>query len=149
MIRLLAAGLLVAVPAGARTIAVAAGADAQERLQTALIDARPGDTVALAAGRFELTEGLSLDVPDVTVTGAGSDRTTLSFDRQKGEGEGLLVTSKNVTLRDFAVENARGNGIKAKAADGISFVRLRVVWTGGPKETNGAYGVYPVSSANV
>ncbi len=148
MNRLLIA-LMLAGPATARTIVVAPGPDAQERLQTALIDAHPGDTVALGAGRFELTEGLSLDVAGVIVAGAGMDKTVLSFDGQKGEGEGLLVTSKDVTVRDFAVENARGNGIKAKAADGISFVRLRVVWTHGPKETNGAYGVYPVSSANV
>jgi parallel beta-helix repeat protein len=52
-------------------------------------------------------------------------------------------------LRDFAVENAKGNGIKSKGSDGISFVNLRVEWTGGPKATNGAYGVYPVSSKNV
>ncbi len=140
---------LIAAPAAARTVAVAPGADAQERLQTALIDAHPGDTVMLGAGRFELTEGLSLDVAGVTVAGAGEGKSVLSFDGQKGEGEGLLVTSKDVTLRDFSVENARGNGIKGKGADGISFVRLSVRWTGGPKETNGAYGVYPVSCTNV
>ena len=28
-------------------------------------------------------------------------------------------------------------------------MNVRVEWTGGPKETNGAYGVYPVSSTNV
>lgn len=136
-------------PALARTIDVDPGGGVQERLQTALIDAQPGDTVQLAAGRFELTDGLSLDVAGVTVAGAGMDKTVLSFDGQKGEGEGLLITSNDVTVRDFAVENARGNGIKGKAANGISFVRLRVAWTHGPKETNGAYGVYPVSSSNV
>jgi len=149
MFRVMIVAAVAFAPAGARTIAVAAGPEAQERLQTALIDAKPGDTVKLAAGRFALTEGLSLDVASVTVAGAGAGQTVLSFDGQKGEGEGLLVTSKDVTLRDFAVENARGNGIKGKASDGISFVRLRVVWTGGPKVTNGAYGIYPVSSTNV
>ena len=148
MFRFLIAAALAA-PASAAIIAVGPGDGVQERLQTALIDAKPGDTVRLAAGRFALTEGLSLDVPGVTVQGAGVDRTVLSFDGQKGEGEGLLITSKDVTLRDFAVENARGNGIKGKASDGISFVRLRVVWTGGPKATNGAYGVYPVSARDV
>lgn len=147
--RLVLSCILFAVPCTARTITVAAGDAAQERLQGALIDAKPGDIVALGAGRFALTEGLSLDVDDVVVRGAGADKTVLSFDGQKGEGEGLLVTSDRVTLKDFAVENARGNGIKSKGADGISFVGLRVEWTGGPKETNGAYGVYPVSSSDV
>jgi parallel beta-helix repeat protein len=135
--------------AQAKVLSVAPGPDAQERIQTALLDAKPGDTVQLAAGRYDLTDGLSLDVANVTVKGAGSDKTILSFKGQKGAGEGLLVTSDRVTLRDFAVEDTRGDGIKSKGADQITFLSLRVEWTGGPKETNGAYGVYPVASTNV
>lgn len=140
---------LLAAAAHAKTLAVAPGGDVQEKLQTALLDAKPGDVVQLAAGRYELTDGLSLDVDGVTVKGAGPDKTVLSFAGQKGAGEGLLITSDRVTVRDFAVENSRGDGIKSKGADQISFVNLRVEWTGGPNEKNGAYGVYPVSSTNV
>ena len=68
----------------------------------------------------------------------------LDFTGQKGAGEGLLVTSDEVTLRDFAVENTKGDGIKCKGADNIVYYRIRVTWTGGPKDTNGAYGIYPV-----
>lgn len=139
----------LASPATARTIAVAAGPDAQTRLQEALLDARPGDTVAIGAGRFELTDGLSLDVARVTVRGAGQARTVLSFKGQQGAGEGLLVTADDVVLRDFAVEDAKGDGIKSKGADRIVYKALTVRWTGGPKETNGAYGVYPVESRDV
>ena len=140
---------LAAAPAMARTIDVGPGPDAQERLQTALIDAKPGDTVRIAAGRYALVDGLSLDVSDVIVEGAGPDRTVLAFDAQKGEGEGLLITSSRVLVKDIGVENPKGNGFKSKGSDQISFVNLRVEWTGGPKETNGPYGVYPVSSSNV
>ncbi len=146
---LLAGAGLASLPAGAKTLDVAAGANAHERLQTALIEAEPGDVVQLGAGRFALTSGLSLDVAGVTVRGAGPERSVLDFTGQTGEAEGLLVTSGDVLLADFAVENAAGNGIKSKGSDGISFVNLRVEWTGGPKSTNGAYGVYPVSSKNV
>jgi parallel beta-helix repeat protein len=141
----------VALPgaAFAKTITVDAGANAQEHLQGALIDAKPGDTVKIGPGRFELTDGLSLDVSDVTVEGAGAGKTILSFDKQVGEGEGLLITSNHVVVRGFSVQNAKGNGIKSKGSDGISMVDLVVEWTGGPKATNGAYGVYPVSSRNV
>ncbi|ACG79420.1 conserved hypothetical protein [Phenylobacterium zucineum HLK1] len=144
-----AAAALLAGAAHAKTIAVEPGPDAQERLQIALLDARPGDVVQLAAGRYELTDGLSLDVDDVTVKGAGPDATVLSFKGQKGAGEGLLITSDRVTVRDLAVEDTRGDGVKAKGSDEISFLNLRVEWTGGPNEKNGAYGVYPVSSTNV
>ncbi len=146
---LIVAVSLLATPALARTIAVAPGPDAQTRLQEALIDARPGDVVQLGAGRFDLTDGLSLDVARVTVRGTGPATTILDFKGQKGAGEGLLVTSDDVTLRDFAVEDARGDAIKSKGADRIVYTNLRVEWTGGPKETNGAYGVYPVASEDV
>ena len=141
--------LMVAAPAFAGTITVAPGPDAQERLQAALIDAKPGDVVDIAAGRYDLSDGLSLDVAGVTVRGAGPDKTVLSFAGQKAAGEGLLVTSDDVVLRDFAVEDARGDGIKSKGADRIVYKNIRVEWTGGPKETNGAYGLYPVESRDV
>jgi len=54
-----------------------------------------------------------------------------------------------VAAADFAVEDSRGDGIKSKGANRIVYYRLRVEWTGGPKETNGAYGVYPVESSDV
>ncbi len=141
--------LALTAPAHAKTIAVAAGDGAQSRLQEALITAQPGDVVQLAAGRFVLTDGLSLDANNVTVRGAGMDATVLDFSGQQGAGEGLLVTSDDVTLRDFAVENTRGDGIKSKGADNVVYYRVRVTWTGGPKETNGAYGIYPVQSTGV
>ncbi|MEW6575251.1 MAG: parallel beta-helix domain-containing protein, partial [Pseudomonadota bacterium] len=133
----------------AKTIVVAPGDDAQTRLQEALISAAPGDVVELSAGRFKLTDGLSLDVPKVTVRGKGSGQTILDFTGQLGAGEGLLVTSDDVVLRDFAVENTKGDGIKSKGADRIVYYQIRVEWTGGPKETNGAYGIYPVESQDV
>jgi len=133
----------------ARTLEVAPGGDAHETLQSALIDAKPGDTVHIAAGRYDLVDGLTLDTANVTVKGDGPDKTLLALDGQKGGAEGLLITANGVTVRDFSVQNAKGNGVKAKGADQISFVDVDVEWTGGPKETNGSYGVYPVSSTNV
>ena len=142
-------GALVATSANAKTIPVAAGDGAQQRLQEALIAAQPGDTVQIGEGRFALTDGLSLDSDKVTMRGMGMERTILDFTAQQGAGEGLLVTSDDVTLRDFAVENAKGDAIKSKGADRIVYYRVRAEWTGGPKETNGAYGIYPVQSTGV
>ncbi len=133
----------------AGTIRVEPGADAQDRLQSALIEAKPGDVVEIAAGRYDLTDGLSLDVDKVVIRGAGPDKTILSFKGQKGAGEGLLVTSDDVVLNGFAVEDSKGDGIKSKDANRIVYSNLRVEWMGGPKETNGSYGVYPVESSDV
>ncbi len=142
-------GVSSASLAAAAEIAVEAGEDAAERLTEALITAKPGDTVRIGAGRFDLTDGLSLDVDDVVVKGAGPDQTVLSFKGQSGAGEGLLVTSDRVVLEDFAVEDTKGDGVKSKGSDQITFRNLRVEWTNGPDEKNGAYGVYPVSSKNI
>lgn len=141
--------LATAAPIAAETHRVEPGEGAGARLQEALILAAPGDVIELGEGRFTLTDGLSLDVDGVTVRGAGMGKTVLDFTGQRGAGEGLLVTSDNVTLRDFAVENPKGDGIKSKGADNIIYYRVRVSWTGGPLETNGAYGIYPVESTGV
>lgn len=142
------AALACAAPASSAEIVVSP-ADGSEKLVEAFVSVQPGDTIRLGEGRFELTEGLSLDAEGVTVTGAGPDKTVLSFTGQTGSGEGLLVTSSKVVLKDFAVEDTKGDGVKSKGSDQISFLNLRVEWTKGPDEKNGAYGVYPVSSKNV
>ena len=120
-IALLAALLCTAAPLTAKTHLIAAGEGAAERLQEALILAAPGDVIELGEGRFALTDGLSLDVDGVTVRGAGMTKTVLDFTNQQGAGEGLLVTSDNVSLIGFAVENPKGDGIKSKGADNIIY----------------------------
>ncbi len=138
-----------AANAEARTWRVAPGPQAQAQIQEAMIRARPGDTIRLARGRFDLTDGLSLAVDDVTVRGEGQDRTVLSFTHQSEGAEGLLVTSDRVTLRDFGVENTRGDAIKARDCHDISMINLRAEWTRGPNPENGSYGLYPVNCENV
>ncbi|MBL8551911.1 MAG: right-handed parallel beta-helix repeat-containing protein [Hyphomonadaceae bacterium] len=151
--RMLLAGLAVLAimvgSADARTWRVRPGPDAQAQLQAALISAQPGDTVRLDRGRFALTAGLSLDVDRVTVRGDGHDRSILDFSGQTQGAEGLLVTSDRVTLRDFAVENSKGDGVKANGCTDITFYRVRAEWTRGPNPQNGAYGLYPVNCTNV
>ena len=144
-----AAALVMIGAAEARTWRIRPGAEAEQQLQTALIEARPGDTVQLGRGRFELTTGLSLDVDRVTIRGEGEQRSVLSFTGQRRGAEGLLITSDQVTLRDFVVENARGDAIKARDCNGIHIREVRVEWTGGPNPNNGAYGLYPVNCDNV
>ena len=124
-------------------------ANAYTAIQQALMLAEPGAVIELGPGRYELKDGLSLNVDDVTIKGAGMDQTILSFRNQESGAEGLLVEASGVTLMDFAVEDAKGDAIKVIGADGISFIRVRTEWTNGPDPLNGAYGLYPVASRNV
>ncbi|NDD09209.1 MAG: hypothetical protein EB086_05935, partial [Rhodobacteraceae bacterium] len=125
------------------------GEDAEEALQETMILASPGDEIVIAEGIYSIKNQLSLAVDDLTITGAGMDKTILNFASQIGGSEGFLVTGNGAILRDFAIENTKGDAIKSKGVDGIAFVRMRVEWTGGPDVNNGAYGFYPVSSRNV
>ena len=93
--------------------------------------------------------GLSLDVDDVSIIGAGEDKTILNFQNQVSSAQGLLVTSDRVLLKDFAIEDAKGDAVKSKGSDQISFINLRTEWTNGPDSNNGAYGIYPVESKKV
>lgn len=122
---------------------------ANNDLQKRLIEAKPGDVIEIGEGRFDFTAPLSLDVDNVTIKGAGQEKTFISFKGQSGAGEGLLITSNGVTVTGFTMEDPKGDGIKSKGSDEITFKDLKVVWTGGPKTENGSYGVYPVESKNV
>ena len=129
-------------------IGLADGASAAE-VQTALIEIPEGGTVAFGAGRFSFEVDLSLDVDGVTVRGAGADRTTLSFADQTVGPQGMLVTADRFTIEDLALEDSPGDALKILGADGVTIRRVRVEWTGGPSETNGAYGLYPVQCTDV
>ena len=120
-----------------------------EEIQKAMILSKPGDVIELGEGIFEFEDGLSLDIDNVTISGEGINKTILSFKNQKSGAEGLMITSNGVILKDFAVEDTIGDAIVVKGANGISFIRVRTEWTGGPKESNGAYGFYPVQSTDV
>ena len=133
----------------AETIKISPSSDAYIEIQEALILASPGDTIKLSNGVYELEDSLSIDVDGISFIGSDINKTILSFENQQTGAQGLLITSDNVTLSDFAVVNAKGDAIKAKGVDNIKFIKVKTEWTGGPKETNGAYGLYPVESTNI
>lgn len=125
--------------------------DFQKALQEKLILAKNGDVIELPEGRFQLTKPLLLEgLDDITIRGQGIDKTILSFKGQTEGAEGIFVSNmKNVIMEDFTVEDALGDNFKAKGCDGVVYRKLKSTWTGGAKETNGAYGFYPVECRNV
>src|SRR5438132_528903 len=125
------------------------GPNIQEETQTALIKAKPGDTIEFAPGNFDFTMELSLAVEGVTLRGQGIDQTTLSFKKQNAGSAGLLVTRGKFVIEDLSVDDAKGDAVKVNGAEGVTFRRVRAQWTGGSKTSNGAYGLYPVQCKNV
>jgi len=141
--------LLTSFTLSAKEIFIEPSDNSQEEVQTALIELSSGDILTLSPGTFVFEDGLSLDVDEVIVRGSGMDETILDFKNQMSGAQGLLVTSDRVTLKDFAVTDAKGDAIKVIGAEGINMINLKTEWTGGPKTTNGAYGLYPVESTDV
>lgn len=132
-------------PQGADT---APSADFQKQLLKQLIQAQPGDVVEIPQGRFQLNRSLSLNIDDVTIRGAGMDKTILSFKDQIQGAEGLLVNASNFTIEDLAIEDTIGDALKVNEGKNIIIRNIRVEWTNGPSTENGAYGIYPVQTEN-
>ena len=114
-----------------RIVQIEPGPDAARRLQEALIMAQPGDVVQLAAGRYAFESTLSLDVENVTLRGAGPDKTILSFENQGTGtgGEGVSITSDGVVVEDLAIEDTPGDALKLRAAGPVTIRRVRTEWT--------------------
>ena len=129
-------------------IGLSDGASATE-IQKALIEIPSGGTVAFGSGTFDLKVDLSLDVDNVTIVGNGMNATTLSFKGQQNGAQGLLVTADDFVIRDIAIEDTRGDALKVLGGTNILIERVRIEWTTGANETNGAYGLYPVQCKNV
>ena len=126
-------------------------ASLEKDLQTQFILASPGDTITIPAGHHTIRGTLSIEGKEnLVIRGSGMGRSTLSFLDQTEGAQGISITnSKNITLEDFSVQDTKGDAIKVQYTDGIVFRRVTAEWTGGPKETNGAYGLYPVQCQNV
>ena len=128
---------------------LAPGPDFGKHLQEALIKAAPGDIIQLPEGKFDLDRELSLTVASVTFRGKGIDKTILSFKNQKSGSAGLLATGNGFLIEDMTIEDTKGDALKINGATGVTIRRIKTQWTGGPKETNGSYGIYPVQCKNV
>ena len=123
----------------------------QKELQTAMIMAEDGDVIEVPEGNFHFDGTLSMDEKkNITIKGAGKDKSIISFKGQTKGAEGLRITnSENIKVVGLTIQDAKGDAIKAMEVKGISFIDVRTEWTGKPKATNGAYGLYPVSCENV
>jgi len=144
--------ITVAIDDSPYVTVIGPGPDAQTQAQEALITAESGDIIEFAEGTFEITSTLSLDgFSNITIRGAGMDKTILDFTgQQKGSGgEGLIVKSDKFTIEDLTIQNTPGDSIKVTDSQGVTFRRIRTWWSNGPDEKNGAYGIYPVMCSDV
>lgn len=110
--------------------------------------ASAGTTFAFGAGTFALDLPLEVTAADVTIKGAGRDATVLDFAGQTG-AEGVFASGDGFTLRDLAIRDTAGNGVKIVGADDVWVKNVKVTWTAADATTHGGYGIYPVQSTRV
>ena len=122
----------------------AADAAFQKQLQEQFLDAKPGTVIEIPAGKHALDRVLTLRANGVTIRGKGSDSSILSFKNEISGPEGMLVYGNDFTIENLSIEDTKGDGLKINDGENITIRGVRVAWTGGPKTTNGAYGIYPV-----
>jgi hypothetical protein len=115
-----AAALLVAAPAGAATIIVSG--EPGTALGEAIVDAQPGDTIQIPAGDWILTEGDILEEKDLTLQGAGVDKTTVlpsgggqAFDDPGVHTSGLTVGDALNPAGNDESSDSGSSGIETKA----------------------------------
>ncbi len=121
----------------------------QKQLQEQFLDAKPGTVIDIPPGRHPLTRVLTLRANGVTIRGAGAERSILSFKNEISGSGGILVYGSNFTIEGLSIEDTKGDGLRINDADNVIVRGVRVAWSGGPRTTNGAYGIYPVRSRNV
>ena len=120
-----------------------------KKLQEDLINAKPGSVIEIPEGKFKFEKTLSLNVAKVTIRGKGMGKTILSFTGQSKGSAGMMVKADDFVIEDLAIEDAAGDALKVENSNNVTMRRVRVEWMGGPKETNGPYGLYPVTCKNV
>lgn len=143
------ASVTLAGQAWAKTFEIRPGPDAEARLQEAFTEARQGDAIVIRQGRYELNAGLRLTADRVVVRGDGPDRTVLSFRGQGRPGAAVTVVSDIVTLRDFAIEDAKGDGVRAQGADGLEVANFAVTWSAPPAAEADAFAISEASQLSM
>lgn len=120
-------------PDAARVVSVASVGE----LHRAIADARPGDTILLADGRYALQRGLEIAVPGVTLRSASGnpDRVVLHGRGMEGDyvGVAIGVAATDVTIADITVRAVGYHAIQVRgerAASRFSLHNARLQDTG-------------------
>jgi parallel beta-helix repeat protein len=122
-----------------------------KQMQRQFVTATDNSVITLPGGTYQLNVSLWLEGrKNVTIKGAGIDKTILNFAGQVSGAEGIKVTNcTNIILEGLTVQDTKGDAIKTQFVNGIIFKQVKVEWTGGASSKNGGYGLYPVQCSNV
>lgn len=138
-------------PEPTNEITISPSASAADDAQLAFIDVEEDFTIVFEEGVFSFTNTLSMDGKSkVIIKGAGRDKTFLDFSGQTSGGEAVLVSNSNsIRFEGLTIRDSKGDALKARDCNKVSFIDVGTVWSGEPSTDNGAYGLYPVLCTEV
>jgi parallel beta-helix repeat protein len=123
--------------------------DCSKALQNAANSISANTTIVLGAGKFAMTNQLTLRSDGMHLIGQGIDITTLDFGTATTQVNGVDSVGKDFLIQDLTVRDAPKDAIRVEQSDGVVFRRIRSTWTTASSMNNGAYGIYPVKSQHV
>ena len=117
----------------------------------AFITAKDSSVIELPEGHYLFSQSLIMDgKKNVTIRGAGIEKTVLSFKGQKQGAEGVRISNcNNITIENLSIEDAVGDNLKVTDSDFVVMRNIRSAWTGKVSSENGAYALYPVLCKNL
>lgn len=137
------------------TVKVSAAQMNDSDMSNILFQVKPGSNIILPAGKFTFDGPLTMNTDAVTISGQGNGSdptkdTILSFASASSKNGFQAFNVKGITLTNFAVEDAVGNGVFVSASSNVTMDGLRAEWTNDPIHTSQmAYGLYPVNCQGV
>lgn len=116
-----------------------------EQLQEQMIEVEEGGVIEIPEGTYQFTSDLTMrDVKNVTIKGAGMDKTIINFGKQTEGAQGFYIKADGVTISDMTIQDLSGDGIKVHESKDVTIRNVKVEWTAGSSSENGAYALYPV-----
>jgi len=114
---------------------------------------KPGTTILLAGGVYELSRPVVIAADRITLRGAGGDREKVILDRGGGRGRRdacvLVAGADDVLIADLTCRDCDGHGIQIAPHVGaqrtrIHNVKFHNIWTRGVKGSHPKYGHEPI-----
>jgi len=125
---------------GEQTPARAPLSDFERALQRQALHAAAGAVIEVPAGSYALRATLTLNAAGVTLRGAGSERSILSWREASAGTRGVVLNGNGIRAENLSIEDVPADGLTVTGRNDVLH-GVQVAWTHGPLPTNGAFGL--------
>ncbi|MBB6522878.1 parallel beta-helix domain-containing protein [Pseudoteredinibacter isoporae] len=125
----------VVLPGSGDTITVNPG----QKIQDAVIAAKPGDTIMVMPGKYE--ETIYIDKDSIRLIGVIQEGQRAELNGRGELNDAILYSGNNITVENFLITKYKGNGIMGQAGNNFEIRGNVIVDTG-------VYGIFPQLGKN-